>query len=87
MKFLQHHDLTVTVSARSQQAFGVAAKESADKLTELLPIQNEKAAVNTSRDLRPIWLPTVDTLRNLFYAPTVDLKITFELLRQGSLAG
>jgi hypothetical protein len=31
--------------------------------------------------------PTVDTLRNLFYAPTVEMKITFELLRQGSLAG
>jgi hypothetical protein len=29
-----------------------------------------------------IWLPTVDTLRNLFYAPTVEMKITFELLRQ-----
>jgi len=34
-----------------------------------------------------IWLRTVDTLRNLLYAPTVEMKITFELLRQGSLAG
>jgi hypothetical protein len=33
------------------------------------------------------WLPTLDTLRNLFYAPTVDIKIEFELLRQGSLTG
>jgi hypothetical protein len=33
-----------------------------------------------------IWLPTVDTLRNFFYAPTVEMQITFELLRQGSLA-
>jgi len=32
------------------------------------------------------WLPTVDTLRNLFYAPTVEMKNTFDLLRQGSLA-
>jgi site-specific DNA recombinase len=44
--------------------------------------QNEKAAGATSSDLRPIWLPIVDTLRNLFYAPTVDMKITFELMRQ-----
>ena len=49
--------------------------------------QNEKAAGVTSGDLRPIWLPAVDTLRNLFYAPTVEIKITFELIRQGSLAG
>ncbi len=28
------------------------------------------------------WLPTVDTLRNLFDAPTVDMKVTLELLRQ-----
>jgi len=27
-------------------------------------------------------LPTLDTFRNLFYAPTVEMKITFELLRQ-----
>ncbi len=33
------------------------------------------------------WLPAVDTLRNLFAAPTIDLKITFDLLRQGLLAG
>ena len=32
------------------------------------------------------WLPTVDTLRNLFYAPTVEMKITFELLRPGRYA-
>ena len=37
--------------------------------------------------LLEIWLPTVDTLRNLFYAPTVDMKITFELLRQDRLGG
>jgi hypothetical protein len=34
-----------------------------------------------------VWLATVDTLRNLFYAPTVEMKLTFDLLRQGSLAG
>jgi hypothetical protein len=33
------------------------------------------------------WLPTLDTLRNFFYAPTAEMKITFDLLRQGSLAG
>jgi hypothetical protein len=33
------------------------------------------------------FLPTVDTLRNLFYAPTAEMKITFDLLRQGSRAG
>jgi hypothetical protein len=49
--------------------------------------QREKAAGANSSDLRPIWLPTVDTLRNLFYAPTLDMKITFELLRQGRLGG
>jgi hypothetical protein len=48
--------------------------------------QREKAAGATSSDLRPIWLPTVDTLRNFFYAPTVEMKITFELLRQGGYA-
>jgi hypothetical protein len=48
--------------------------------------QNEKAAGITSSDLRPIWLPAVDTLRNLFYAPTVEMKITFELLRQDRYA-
>jgi hypothetical protein len=41
----------------------------------------------TSSDRIQKWLPAVDTLRNLFYAPTVEMKITFELLRQGSLAG
>jgi len=30
--------------------------------------------------------PAVDTLRNLFYAPTVEMKITFDLLRQGGYA-
>jgi hypothetical protein len=34
-----------------------------------------------------IWLPTLDTLRNFFYAPTVEMKITFEMLRRESLAG
>ncbi len=32
------------------------------------------------------WLPTVDTLRNFFEAPPPDLKMTFELLRQGRYA-
>jgi hypothetical protein len=49
--------------------------------------QNEKAAGGDSSDLRPIWLPTLDTLRNFFYAPTAEMKITFELLRRCSLAG
>ena len=47
---------------------------------------NEKAAGANSGDLRPIWLPAVDTLRNLFYAPTVEMKITFDLLRQEGYA-
>jgi hypothetical protein len=29
-----------------------------------------------------IWLPAGVTLRNFFYAPTVEMKITFDLLRQ-----
>ena len=41
--------------------------------------QNEKAAGANSSELRPIWLSAVDTLRNLFYAPTVEMKITLEL--------
>lgn len=32
------------------------------------------------------WLPTLDTLRNLFYGPTVEMKITFDLLRQDRYA-
>ena len=48
--------------------------------------QNEKAAGVNSSDLRQIWLPTVDTLRNSFYAPSVEMKITFDLLRQGGYA-
>jgi hypothetical protein len=32
------------------------------------------------------WLPTLDTLRNLFYTPTIELKMTFELLRQDRYA-
>jgi hypothetical protein len=53
--------------------------------SDLFPVtntawQNEKAAGVTSGDLCPIWLPTMDTLRNLFQAPTVDMKITFELM-------
>ena len=48
--------------------------------------QRQKAAGGNSSDLRPIWLPTLDTLRNFFYAPTVEMKLTFDLLRQGSLA-
>jgi hypothetical protein len=44
--------------------------------------QTEKAAGGNSSDLRPIWLPAVDALLIMFYAPTVEMKITFELLRQ-----
>ena len=49
--------------------------------------QRQKAAGATSSDLFRRWLPTLDNLRNFFYAPTAEMKITFELLRQGSLAG
>jgi hypothetical protein len=28
------------------------------------------------------WLPAVDSLRNLFDAPIVDMKVILELLRQ-----
>lgn len=48
--------------------------------------QNEKTAGANSSGLRPIWLPAVDTLRNMFYAPTVEMKITFELLRRDRYA-
>ena len=32
------------------------------------------------------WLPALDSLRDFFYAPMVELKMTFELLRQGGYA-
>ncbi len=35
--------------------------------------------------LSQIWLPAVDTLRNLFYAPTLDMKITINRLEQVSI--
>jgi len=46
-----------------------------------------KAGAGICDGLLKNWLPTVDALRNFFAAPTVDMKITFELLRQGRLAG
>jgi hypothetical protein len=48
--------------------------------------QRQKAAGVDSSDLRPIWLPTVDNLRNFFYVPTAEMKITFDLLRQDRYA-
>lgn len=37
--------------------------------------QRQKAAGATSSDLRPIWLPTLDTLRNFFLAPAERLIV------------
>jgi hypothetical protein len=33
----------------------------------------EKAARDNSSDLRPIWLPTLDTLRNFFLRPKPEM--------------
>jgi hypothetical protein len=41
---------------------------------------NEKAASFDSSDLYPIWLPTLDTLRNFLYARPADMKLTFAFL-------
>ena len=43
--------------------------------------QRKTAAGASSSDLRPIWLPTVDTLRNLFLVPTVEMLDIFQLMR------
>ena len=49
--------------------------------------QNEKAAGVNSSDLRQIWLPTVDTLRNLFFEPTVVMKSIVEGLNDTLSSG
>jgi hypothetical protein len=43
--------------------------------------QNEKAAGASSSDLRPIWLPTLDTLRNFFLLPTTEMLTLFQPVR------
>jgi hypothetical protein len=35
---------------------------------------NYMKTLNSSSGLRPIWPPTLDTLRNFFFEPTVDTK-------------
>jgi hypothetical protein len=40
-----------------------------------------KAAGSNSGDLRPIWLPTVDTLRNFLLTPTMEMIGFFQILR------
>jgi hypothetical protein len=37
--------------------------------------QKQKAAGVDSSDLRPIWLPTLDTLRNLFVPPLLKCSV------------
>src|SRR2546422_4106185 len=36
-------------------------------------------------DVRPSWLPTVDTLRNLFLVPTTEMLTVFPTLRDVAL--
>jgi hypothetical protein len=56
------------------------------KFANALPDASKvKSRRNCSSDLYPELAP-LDTLRNFFYAPTVEMKITFELLRQGGYA-
>ena len=49
--------------------------------------QNEKVAGVVSSDLRPIWLPAMDTLRNLICVPLEEMNMTFDLLRHTAVAG
>jgi hypothetical protein len=35
----------------------------------------------TSSDLYPIWLPTLDTLRNFFLMPTTEMLTVFQKVR------
>jgi hypothetical protein len=54
---------------------------------EISEITNSERKMNKAAGFRAgglylIWLLAVDTLRNLFYTPTMEMKITFELLRQ-----
>jgi hypothetical protein len=44
--------------------------------------QREKAAGADSSDLRPIWLPTLDNLRNFFLLPTVEALSFLRHLRE-----
>lgn len=49
-------------------------------------VAKTKVAGSTTSDLYREMLPTLDTLRNFFYAPTLEMKITFDLLRRGRYA-
>src|SRR5204863_9676904 len=40
--------------------------------------QRQKAAGATSSDLRPIWLPTLDTLRNVLLLPSAEMLGVFK---------
>jgi hypothetical protein len=44
--------------------------------------QREKAAGADSSDLRPIWLPTLDNLRNFLLKPTTEVPSFFQQLRE-----
>jgi hypothetical protein len=44
--------------------------------------QRKKAAGATSSDLRPIWLPTVDNLRNFLLTPMTEMLSFCEPLRE-----
>jgi site-specific DNA recombinase len=44
--------------------------------------QREKAAGADSSDLRPIWLPTLDNLRNFLLTPTTEVLSFFQQLRE-----
>jgi hypothetical protein len=61
------------------QAFPLSLRENS-----LHREQNEKAADFTSSDLRPIWLPAVDTLRNLCFAPPGRMKMILEFLSRAT---
>ncbi len=43
--------------------------------------RRQKVAGACSGDLRPIWLPTLDTLRNFFLVPTVEMLDIFQVTR------
>ena len=51
------------------------------------PSSSPHVGASRESSYRPIWVPTLDTLRNFFYPLKADMKLTFEPLRQGPLAG
>ena len=44
--------------------------------------ERRKAAGADSSDLRPIWLPTVDNLRNFLLGPTTEMLSVFNAVAQ-----